>query len=88
MQESNSSYNDQIEVEKAKTLQAGEKIKRIERDKERLTTQVNQLLSSYKQLEASHKGLLDSQHAIGEYAEKEKIDEARINQLQSQVENL
>ena len=49
---------------------------------------MNQLLTSYKQLEASHKGLLDSQHAIGEYAEKEKIDEARINQLQSQVENL
>ena len=51
LQESNNSYNDQIEVEKAKTLQSVEKIKRIERDKERLTNQVNQLLQSYKQLE-------------------------------------
>ena len=35
-------------MEKAKTLQSVEKIKRIERDKERLTNQVNQLLQSYK----------------------------------------
>lgn len=57
-------------MEKAKTLQSVEKIKRIERDKERLTNQVNQLLQSYKQLEMSHKSLLDSQTAIGEYTEK------------------
>ena len=85
-----SQYQGLLDQEKTKGKQAGHKLARIEADKERLSQQLNQMLQNYRELEANHNELMNTQGANTEDQERLLLLQEQIAQLQqvnSELEN-
>ena len=64
------------------------KVTRIEADKQRLNSQLEQMLASYKQLEVSHSELMKGQSQYEDWKQKSVADEVRLASLQEQINKL